>query len=62
MKARVILPVCNSEEILSRSQKMKSADIDHLEVAPVLFSVNSLSALPLPLDLRSRCTVLHVGR
>lgn len=40
MKARVILSACNSAAILSRSQKMKSAEeMDHLEVGPVLVSV-----------------------
>jgi len=39
MKAGVILSACNSEAILSRSQKMKSVEeMDHLEVGPVLFS------------------------
>lgn len=39
MKARVVLSARNSEAILSRSQKMQSAEeMDHLEVGPVLFS------------------------
>lgn len=40
MKARVILSAGHSEAILSRPQKMKSAEeMDHLEVGPVLLSV-----------------------
>lgn len=40
MKARVILSAGNSAAILSRSQKMKSAkEMDHLQVGPVLVSV-----------------------
>lgn len=41
MKARVILSASSSEAILSRPQKMKSAEeMDHLEVGPVLCRVS----------------------